>query len=307
MPLRPELKEFIEKTEGMTDAYRKQLLKTMENAPDALQAGWLRQADYDRTMNEGKEELKTQGEELKAKEDALEQKTGEWNKWKGDADKIVSENVTRADGLQKSLAERDEKIVELQDKIRAGDFSEGSEGEMLKEVTILRNEIKDLRTAAANGEGRFTKDQAEKMLLEGGNRLAGNIYDNIFLLMDLNQSHNEEFKEGLNREEFIKFATDRRMLGTQEEFRTAYDLYVQDKRVEAKIETARADERQKIESKIQFPLDNDGGQSIGKGPVETRLGQMNREAEGLDSKLTTKQAAAAAAAELRKEGKVAPE
>ena len=306
MPLRPELKEAIEKTEGMTEAYRNQLLKTMENAPDALQAGWLRQADYDRTMNEGKEDLKQQGVELKAKEEALEQKTTEWNKWKGDADKIVHDNVTRADTLQQSLSERDEKIVELQDKIRAGDFSEGSEGEMLKEVTTLRGEIKDLRTAALNGGG-FTKDEAEKMLLEGGNRLAGNIYDNIFLLMDLNQSHTTEFKEGLDRDVFIKFATERSLIGTQEEFKTAYDLFVQDKRMEVKITEARADERQKIESKMQFPLDNAGGESIEKGPVETRLGQMNREAEGLDSKLTTKQAAAAAAAELRKEGKVAPE
>ena len=199
MPIRPELKEAIEKTEGMTDAYRKQLLKTMENAPDELQAGWLRQADYDRSMNEGKEELKQQGEELKAKETALETKTQEWNKWKGDADKIVHDNVNRADTLQKELDSRDSKIVELEDKIRAGDFSEGSESEMLKEVTSLRGEIKTLQTAAANGGG-FTQEQAEKMLLEGGNRLAGNIYDNIFLLMDLNQSHTTEFKEGLDRD-----------------------------------------------------------------------------------------------------------
>jgi len=306
MPLRPELKEAIEKTEGMTDAYRKQLLKTMENAPDELQAGWLRQADYDRTMNEGKEELKTQGEELKAKEDALEQKTGEWNKWKGDADKIVHDNVTRADTLQKDLESRDAKIVELEDKIRAGDFSEGSESEMLKEVTSLRGEIKTLQAAATNGGG-FTQAEAEKMLLEGGQRLAGSIYDNVFLLMDLNQSHTAEFKEGLDREEFIKFATDRRMIGTQEEFKTAYDLYVQDKRVEGKIEAARLDERRKIESKMQFPLDNDGGQSINKGPVETRLGQLSKEREGVESKMTTSQAAAAAAAELRKEGKVTPD
>jgi hypothetical protein len=306
MPLRPELKEAIEKTEGMTDAYRKQLLKTMENAPDELQAGWLRQADYDRTMNEGKVKLDQQGEELKAKEEALEQKTGEWNKWKGDADKIVHDNVTRADTLQKSLTERDEKIVELEDKIRAGDFSEGSESEMLKEVTTLRGEIKELRTAATNGGG-FTKDEAEKMLLEGGNRLAGNIYDNIFLLMDLNQSHTTEFKENLDREKFIEFATERGMVETQEKFKAAYDLFVQDKRVEGKIEAARLDERTKIESKMQFPLDNDGGQSINKGPVETRLQQLNREREGVDSKMSTSQAAAAAAAELRKEGKVTPD
>ncbi len=307
MPLRPELKEAIEKQEGMTDAYRKQLLKTMENAPDELQAGWLRQADYDRTMNEGKEKLELQGNELKVKEEALESKTQEWNKWKGDADKIVKDNVTRADTMQKELATRDEKIVELQDKIRMGDFSEGSESEMLKEMTTLRGEIKDLRTAAANGDGHFTQQQAEKMLLEGGNRLAGNIYDNIFLLMDLNQSHNTEFKETLDREKFIEFATERGMVDTQDKFRSAYDLFVQEKRVEVKIEEARADERTKVESKRNFPLDNDGGQSLGKGPVETRLEQINQEAEGIGSHLTTKQAAAAAAAELRKEGKVAPE
>jgi hypothetical protein len=278
----------------------------MENAPDELQAGWLRQADYDRTMNEGKEDLKKQGEDLRSKEEALESKTQEWNKWKGDADKIVKDNVTRADTMAKELATRDEKIVELQDKIRMGDFSEGSESEMLKEVTTLRTEIKDLRDAATNGGG-FTQEQAEKMLLEGGNRLAGNIYDNIFLLMDLNQSHNTEFKESLDREKFIEFATERGMVGTQKEFKSAYDLFVQDKRVEVKITEARADERQKVESKRNFPLDNDGGQSINKGPVETRLEQINQEAEGIGSHLTTKQAAAAAAAELRKEGKVAPE
>jgi len=306
MPLRPELKEAIEKTEGMTDTYRKQLLKTMENAPDALQAGWLRQADYDRTMNEGKVKLDQQEEELKTKTAEVDKRASDWNKWKGDADKIVADNVSRSETLEKDLRARDEKITELSDKIRSGDFSEGSESEMLKEVTTLRGEIKDLRTAAANGDG-FTKDQAEKMLLEGGNRLAGNIYDNVFLLMDLNQSHNTEFKEILDRDAFIKFATERSMVGTQQDLKTAYDLYVQDKRVEVKITEARADERQKVESKIQFPLDNAGGESIGKGPVETRLHQLNQEAEGLDSKLTTKQAAAAAAAELRKEGKVAPD
>ncbi len=306
MPLRPELKEAIEKTEGMTDTYRKQLLKTMENAPDALQAGWLRQADYDRTMNEGKVKLDQQEEALKVKTAEVDKRATDWNKWKGDADKIVRDNVTRADGLEKELKDRDEKITQLSDKIRSGDFSEGSESEMLKEVTTLRGEIKDLRTAATNGGG-FTKDEAEKMLLEGGNRLAGNIYDNVFLLMDLNQSHNTEFKEVLDRDAFIKYATERSMVGTQQDLKTAYDLYVQDKRMEVKITEARADERQKVESKIQFPLDNDGGQSIGKGPVETRLQQLNREAEGVDSKMSTSQAAAAAAAELRKEGKVAPD
>jgi len=306
MPLRPELKEAIEKTEGMTETYRKQLLKTMENAPDALQAGWLRQADYDRTMNEGKEKLDQQEEELKTKTAEVDKRASDWNKWKGDADKIVADNVNRSETLQKELETRDTKITALEDKIRAGDFSEGSESEMLKELTTLRQDVKDLTTAAANGGG-FTKDDAEKMLLEGGNRLAGNIYDNVFLLMDLNQSHNTEFKEVLDRDAFIKFATERSMVGTQQDLKTAYDLYVQDKRVEVKITEARADERQKVESKIQFPLDNAGGESIGKGPVETRLHQLNQEAEGLDSKLTTKQAAAAAAAELRKEGKVAPD
>jgi hypothetical protein len=306
MPLRPELKEAIEKTEGMTDTYRKQLLKTMENAPDALQAGWLRQADYDRTMNEGKEQLKEQEEALKTKTAEVDKRATDWNKWKTDADKIVADNVSRSDGLQKELESRDTKITALEDKIRAGDFSEGSETEMLKELTTLRQDVKDLTTAAANGDG-FTKDDAEKMLLEGGNRLAGNIYDNVFLLMDLNQSHNTEFKEVLDRDAFIKFATDRNLVGTQQDLKTAYDLYVGDKRVEVKIADARADERTKIESKRTFPLDNDGGQSIGKGPVETRLHQLNQEAEGLDSKLTTKQAAAAAAAELRQEGKVAPD
>jgi hypothetical protein len=306
MPLRPELKEAIEKTEGMTDTYRKQLLKTMENAPDALQAGWLRQADYDRTMNEGKVKLDEQEEALKTKTAEVDKRAHDWNKWKGDADKIVADNVSRSETLEKSLKERDDKITELGDKLRAGDFSEGSESEMLKEVTTLRGEIKDLRNAATNGGG-FTKDEAEAMLLEGGNRLAGNIYDNVFLLMDLNQSHNTEFKEVLDRDAFIKYATERSMVGTQQDLKTAYDLYVQDKRVEVKITEARADERQKVESKMQFPLDNAGGESIGKGPVETRLQQLNQEAEGLDSKLSTKQAAAAAAAELRKEGKVAPD
>ena len=151
MPLRPELKEAIEKTEGMTDVYRKQLLKTMENAPDALQAGWLRQADYDRTMNEGKEKLDQQEEALKTKTAEVDKRASDWNKWKGDADKIVADNVSRSETLEKSLKERDDKITELGDKLRAGDFSEGSESEMLKEVTTLRGEIKDLRTAAANG------------------------------------------------------------------------------------------------------------------------------------------------------------
>lgn len=306
MPIRPELKEAIEKTEGMTDSYRKQLLKTMESAPDALQAGWLRQADYDRTMNEGKEELKKGQDELNTKTAEVDKRASDWNKWKGDADKIVADNVSRSETLQKELDTRDTKITALEDKIRAGDFSEGSESEMLKELTTLRQDVKDLTSAAANSDG-FTKDQAEKMLLEGGNRLAGNIYDNVFLLMDLNQSHNTEFKETLDRDGFIKFATERSLVGTQQDLKTAYDLYVQDKRVEVKITEARADERQKVESKIQFPLDNAGGESIGKGPVETRLQQINQEAEGLDSKLSTKQAAAAAAAELRKEGKVAPD
>lgn len=306
MPLRPELKEAIEKTEGMTETYRKQLLKTMENAPDTLQAGWLRQADYDRTMNEGKESLKKQEEALKTKTAEVDQRAIDWNKWKGDADKIVADNVNRSETLEKSLRERDDKITELSDKLRAGDFSEGSESEMLKEVTTLRGEIKDLRVASSASDG-FTKEDAEKMLLEGGNRLAGNIYDNVFLLMDLNQSHNTEFKELLDRDAFIKFATERSMVGSQQDLKTAYDLYVQDKRMETKITEARADERQKVESKMQFPLDNDGGQSIVKGPVQTRLEQLGQEAEGLGTKMTTAQAAAAAAAELRKEGKVAPE
>ncbi len=305
MPLRPELKEAIEKTEGMSDAYRTKLLKTMEDAPDDLQAGWLRQADYDRKMNEGKEELKTKEEELTKKETEVNDRSVKWSKWKEDAEKVVKDNVSAREGMETKLTERDEKITELEDKIRSGNFEAGEEGEMLKELTGLRAEVKELKTVASNGDA-FTQEEAEKMLLEGGNRLAGNIYDNVFLLMDLNQSHNTEFKEALDRDAFIKYATERKMVGSQEDFKNAYDLYVSDKRVDAKIEAARKDERQKIESKQQFPLDNDGASSMGKGPVETRLEQLGKEADG-GSALTTKQAAMAAAAELRKEGKVAPE
>lgn len=304
MPLRPELKEFIEKTE-MTDAYRSQLLKTMENAPDELQAGWLRQSDYDKKMNAGKEELKTKEDELAKKEGEVNDRSEKWSKWKEDAEKVVKDNVSAREGMEAKLTERDEKITELEDKIRSGNFEAGEEGEMLKELTNLRSEVKELKNVAANGDA-FTQEQAEKMLMEGGNRLAGNIYDNVFLLMDLNQGHSTEFKEPLDRDAFIKYATERKMVGSQEDFKNAYDLYVSDKRVDAKIEAARKDERTKIESKMQFPLDNDGAASMGKGPVETRLEQLGKEADG-GSALTTKQAAMAAAAELRKEGKVAPE
>ena len=167
MPLRPELKEFIEKTE-MSDAYRSQLLKTMENAPDELQAGWLRQSDYDRKMNEGKEELKTKEEELAKKETEVNDRSEKWSKWKEDAEKVVKDNVSAREGMESKLTERDEKITELEDKIRTGNFDVGEEGEMLKELTTLRSEVKELKNVAANGDV-FTQEQAEKMLMEGGN------------------------------------------------------------------------------------------------------------------------------------------
>jgi hypothetical protein len=156
--------------------------------------------------------------------------------------------------------------------------------------------------------GYLSRDEVMKIATEEAAKLAKAERDSFFKdtlpnvlesnqkMMDFNYEHRQEFGKVFDRKAFSKFITDNKL----EDLDKAYGMFVSEARTEKKI-TEETEKRVKDElSKRNFPGSGAAPSSPSElGPVQIRRAGK----DGLPPEATISEAAMAAAAEMRTEGK----
>lgn len=292
MPLKAELEELLATIEDQK--VRDEQRKFLEGHPQFQEAA-LRQSDYDRKMNEVKTDRQKEQEALQAARDRAK-KMQDW----------FDENKPRHDQLMEEYKKLVKKNEELEAAVAAaaagaggGGGTGGGEVDETKLLAKVQEEI--------GKRGYVSRDDVLKIATEEATKLAKAERDSFFKdtlpnvlewnqkMMDFNADHREEFGEKFDRKAFSKFVSDNKL----EDLDKAYGLFVNDKRTEKKIKD-ETDKRVKDElSKRNFPGSGAAPSSPEMGPVQLRRAGK----DGLPPEATISEAAMAAAAEMRSEGK----
>ncbi len=306
MALKDKLRKLIDADQTMTPDYRKVYIAQLENAPDAFQdaqiaryEGGLRQEDYDRRMNEGKAALE------KEKQDWVKTEKVPWAEWYTKAQKADTERQAALKAAQDELGKLKKDHQVLMDKIASGELTAGEENEAYKQLTGIRDQITKIpQDLEAKFQNLLSKDEAV--------RAQGQIYDNMFTVEDLLDEHRQKYPNiPITRRKLIEAMNENKLTGDEEGIRKAYDIVTADARKQAEAKAyedkvnAEVEERLKKErSKTDFPMDGGSGGDVIIGPLQQRLTQLNKTVDPMAAGAPPGSAAAAAAAELRAEGKV---
>ena len=260
--------------------------------------GWLRQSEFDKnfnTLNDDKAAFKTD-------QDAFNTQKSGWQKWHSDEARPAYERAQAIEAnYDKEIGARDTKIKELTEKFGAGELDEAQENSIVKEVTTLRTEISQLQRSIKEG-GFITQTEMETQLQKKSTEFADNFGDVLLTLDDIADEHQKTFGKRLDRRELLKFAQEKNIQNLDD----AYSKMTHDEASEVREKEIREDERKKIMSQQGHATDGNGFASPTLGHLQARV-QRGKHDDGLPEDATVTEAAQAAAAELRAEGKVFPD
>lgn len=293
-------KEALEEALGNIpdEAYRNQMRELLTRPEGKEMAeGWLRQSDYDKNFNTLKEDKAA----FKTDQDEFATTKQGWQKWHSDEAKpaYARAQVIEAN-YDKEIGARDAKIKQLTEKFGASELDEDQENSIVKEVTTLRTEISQLQQSIKEG-GYITQEEMDKQLQKKSTEFADSFGGVILSLEDIADAHQKTFGKRLDRRELLKFAQEK---GIQD-LDDAYSKMTHDEASEVREKEIRADERKNIMSQRGHPTDGNGYQPT-LGHLQARV-QKGKHDDGLPEDATVTEAAQAAAAELRAEGKIFPE
>jgi len=299
MALKPELEALLK---VMAPEEAEAQRKIFEKYP-SMGEGYLRQADYDRFMNENKGKLTTA------------------EKWKEWADR----NITEVDGkttsreavaLREQLSAVETEAAELRKKATEAVIAHGGDpadvekvtaavlakigGEPTTKAEMARLVAEETTKTVGVALEKARKDFYEKDFAEATNWITG--------MNAVQFDYRDEFGKSLNRVEFAKFMKDN---GIADPIK-AYEAYVAPERKKKEIQTEAdklyndrvAKEKKDREERGEFP-----GSSGAPTPVGGLQLRLNKKDEtdplfGKTVELGDGSVAAAAAADLRSEGKI---
>ena len=269
--------------------------------------GNLRQEDYDRQMNESKKSL----------EEAVG-KAKEWQTW---ADTNVPRHQNLLDEHRRATERNqalEKQVKEANDKLAlAGTGGEDMTEEQLKKVeesvqsriagrivskdevqTIITQELGKVNDTVTKIR-KEAEDQMNKVTLPAWSAFVKESTRVQF-------RHRDDFGKPLDEDAFIKFVADGKYESTsgsmKEAFNRAYDDFTREARDKAKEEKMREDIEKDVRSKITIP--GSGVSPVPElGAVEMMRRNHKEPAVPEGAKLGDGSLAAAAAAELRSEGK----
>lgn len=257
----------------------------------ALGEGWLRQADYDRQMNEGKAKIKN-AEEVQ-----------DWFK----RTKPVHEQVV------KDLNEAQEKISRLEAEVTA------KAAEAAAAIAAAGGGSADAEKVAKAvmdnlGKTIPTKAELASLIATETEKQANAARDKFFKedvpatltfitgMNDVQFRYRDEFGKSLDKKEFSKFMTDNKIADPIE----AYEKYTEKARHDKELESERVKirEEERLKLKSEFVPGSTG--SHGTGHLQVRISEKKAGDPlfGQDIELGDNSAAMAAAAEMRAEGKL---
>lgn len=269
-----------------------------------LEEGFLRQSDYDKYMNKTKEEVA-----------AAKQKAAEWETWS-------KENVPIHEDLLKSYRELEDQQKELQTQLAAAQAARAAGGEDTVNAAELEARVKEsigkLGYASKeeiqqiiNTESKKLAQEEAKTYVEAAQKkfyeetLPASINFNMDAA-EIAMQHMREFDgQAIDRVKFSEFMKERNLLDPKK----AYDEFVRPQRddIALKKQVAEAVKAKEEEIRQQYSGQGlPGGGIIPPGLQPKGAMQMRIEADAAaaSGNHAPSVAAAAAAAELRAEGKV---
>ena len=294
-------KEALEEALGKIpdESYRNQMRELLTKPEGKeLAEGWLRQNEFDKNFNQ----LNDDKAALKADQDAFNTTKQGWQEWHSDEAKPAYERAQAIEAnYDKEIGARDAKIKQLTERFSTGDLDEEQENSIVREVTTLRTEISQLQQSIKDG-GFITQTEMEAQLQKKSTEFADSFGDVILTLDDIADAHQKTFGKRLDRRGLLKFAQEKGIQNLDD----AYSIMTHDEASEVREKEIREDERKLIMSQKGHPTDGNGYATPTLGHLQARV-QKGKHDDGLPEDATVTEAAQAAAAELRAEGKVFPE
>jgi hypothetical protein len=293
MALSKALEELLATIEDPKDREEQRKLLEKYTVLQERNEGYLRQSDYDRKMNDSKDERKREQESLEAAK-ARAEKLQKW----------ADENVPKHNKMLEEYSTLTKKNEELEEAVATAATGGGGGGggevdeaklraKVLEEIgkrgyvsqsEVIRIATEEAKKLAAEERASFFKDTLP-MSMEYGMKMNDYSYD-----------YREEFGKKFDRIAFAKFVTEKKMNDLDE----AYKLFVGDMRTEKTITT-------ETEKRVKDELSKRNLPGSGAAPAADQMGHLEARrrgpGDGLPADATISQAAMAAAAELRSEGK----
>lgn len=294
MPINPKLKEQLEKAQ-MDEAYRTKLIQTLEDAPADVQNLWMTREDYTRQVNA----FKTEQTEWKTKAD----------KFYSDSNAAIDSWKSEVKKAQDAVTAANARIAELESG--SGFRTPGQDDAALKEIAGLKTLITQLE--AKLPQNVVTTEVLNNELGKAYQSAVGFLGEQNIKLRAIEKRHESVF--GANTfgeketEELIVFANEQsqkegRRVSLDDAYKMKYGTDLQKRHDEEVARKAVEADR----STRQVPVGSGpAGPGVSeKGPLQIRLEELsNRDSGAKDGGgyRDWKEAAAAAADELVKEGK----
>lgn len=299
MPLSQDLANLVNLIQDPTQK------AAMESRLVALEEGGLRQADYDRKMNEGKASLAA----TKTQYDSEHQNWEQWyNRQKTTFDTTVTE-------LENTQRERDELKAKVDSAVRTAGSGNGNGNGAAAQVD--QTQLKSLVESELSGRKYVSATEVEATVKKVADGLLQQEREKFFketlpasteftlAMQDVQWRHRDEFGKPLDRNAFSKYITENKIqVDGSKSMNDAYERFTDAQRREKELEKIREDIRKDERSKLNLP---------GTGAVPTsELGHMQQRLQGqkegmpeilFKDNVSTRELAAAAANELRGEGK----
>lgn len=283
MAISAALEEYLKTLPAETQAAARKLC---EDNP-GLGEGWLRQSDYDRSMNENKSKLE------------------EATKWKEWADRNVPLHEQTISSYKDLKAKYDQLLAD-----KGGDMSPEQIAEVvtaeMKKAGLDPAKLSDTQLAATvetivKTQATAIGEELEKKFLQNTMPASMEFMGQVF---DHQRKFEKEFGKELSRKEFVKFIAD----GKFEKVEDAYAKFTETARLEKKaqddVEKARQEEREKLANQ-NLPGSSSLPATVVSGPVADFVNKSApKPAEGEKAATPGLSPALAAAAELRAAGKV---
>lgn len=284
MALKPELEEVLRAT-VKDENYRNSLRGALEANPE-FAANWLRQADYDRKMNQMKDQQTQFQEKHKKNVEWFDKANAEYKAYLAEKSDIV-----------RTKSELEAKVADLEARVSGGDYTPGQEGAMVQEIAKLKTTIDGLQS---NLSAEFINEQKlNDILSEKGQGIVNFMADSTLDTLVILDRYKNDFGKTLSKpeiQELYAFANENRCANLEEAYQKKFSSEIE----ELKKEQYKKEwERDYITT---HNLPNSGGSSPVMGPVQQRLAQKT--VDGLPPDAPMDAVAAAAAASLRSEGKV---
>lgn len=262
----------------MSKDYGDRLIATLEDAPADIQNGWLANEDYNRQMNEHKDNV------------------AKWKKWEADSQATLDRTAAEA-------AANQARVAELEAKIASGDLTMGDQN-------VVAQQIKDLKASMESKfstAGFITKEDLQKEIEKAQTGVLNFMGNFQSQQRSIDERNIQAFGKPMSRtehDELITFASEKaKALGRNVELEEAYELKngaaIREKEIDSRVQAKLKDELTRLNIPGAGGGPGGGGsEGADRGPLQELLAKAQGK-DGLPADGGLQEAKAKAADLLR--------